>query len=96
MHTFVGWVDTRLLLTVVVALVAAARQYNLDSAWAVQRARQLGYPFDKEPGQPMVKLLRHVLRRHTGRLGRRHPNAVHYNCNPSETTPVRKHPLVSR
>ncbi|KAK2172956.1 hypothetical protein NP493_916g00080 [Ridgeia piscesae] len=44
------------LCAVVVALVSAARQYGLDSAWAVERASQLGYPFDKEPGQPIVKL----------------------------------------
>ncbi|KAI0235674.1 hypothetical protein LSAT2_013811 [Lamellibrachia satsuma] len=46
----------------VVALISAARQYDLDSAWAVERARQLGYPFDEEPGQPMVKLFQDVLR----------------------------------
>ena len=49
-------------LSVIVALVSAARQYGLDSAWAVERANQLGYPFDKEPGQPVVKLFRELLR----------------------------------
>ena len=48
-------------LAVIVALVSAARQYGLDSAWAVERASQLGYPFDKEPGQPVVKLFRELL-----------------------------------
>ena len=48
-------------LPVIVALVSAARQYGLDNAWAVERASQLGYPFDKEPGQPIVKLFRELL-----------------------------------
>ena len=47
----------------IVALVSAARKYGLDSAWAVERASQLGYPFDKEPGQSVVKLFKAVLLR---------------------------------
>jgi len=53
----------RRLCDVIVALVSAAPQYGLDSAWAVERASQLGYPFDKEPGQPVVKLFKAVLLR---------------------------------
>jgi len=51
------------LSAVIVALVSAARQYGLDSAWAEERASQLGYPFDKEPGQSVVKLFKAVLLR---------------------------------
>ncbi|KAK2186377.1 hypothetical protein NP493_202g00004 [Ridgeia piscesae] len=52
---------TDVLVELIVALVSAARQHGLDSAWAVERASQLGYPFDKEQGQPIVKLFKALL-----------------------------------
>ncbi|KAI0228552.1 hypothetical protein LSAT2_020987 [Lamellibrachia satsuma] len=44
-----------------VALIGAGRQYGLNSEWAVRRARELGYHYDTQSGQPVVKLLRAVL-----------------------------------